>query len=70
MQEYVNELAQALVDTDKNSQDAVAGEKIKRLVNEAVSQIKYQVTDELPISLPLNKLLPCSVQLELQSTLT
>lgn len=37
MQEYVNELAQSLVDVDKNPQDVVATEKIKRLCNEAVS---------------------------------
>ena len=36
----MNELAQALVDTDKNSQDVVAAEKIKRLVNEAVGIVK------------------------------
>ena len=36
MQEYVNELAQSLVDVDKNSQDVIAAEKIKRLCNEAV----------------------------------
>lgn len=36
LQEYVNELASALVETDKNPHDAVAAEKIKRLVNEAV----------------------------------
>ncbi len=37
MQEYVNELAQGLVDVDKNPQDVVAAEKIKRLCNESVS---------------------------------
>lgn len=37
MQEYVNELAQGLVDVDKNFQDVVAAEKIKRLCNESVS---------------------------------
>ena len=36
MQEYVNELAQGLVDVDKNPQDVVAAEKIKRLCNESV----------------------------------
>lgn len=33
--EYVNELAQSLVDVDKNSQDVMAADKIKRLCNEA-----------------------------------
>lgn len=33
--EYVNELAQGLVDVDKNPQDVVAAEKIKRLCNES-----------------------------------
>ncbi|KAL3143404.1 hypothetical protein ABBQ38_002227 [Trebouxia sp. C0009 RCD-2024] len=33
--EYVNELAQSLVDIDKSPQDVVAAEKIRRLCNEA-----------------------------------
>lgn len=33
--EYVNELAQSLIDIDKNPQDVVAADKIKRLCNEA-----------------------------------
>ena len=37
VQEYVNELAQGLVDVDKNPQVIAASEKIKRLCNEAVS---------------------------------
>lgn len=37
MQEYVQELAQSLIDIDKNPQDVVAADKIKRLCNEAVS---------------------------------
>ena len=38
VQEYVNELAQSLVDIDKGPQDVIAAEKIKRLCNEAVCQ--------------------------------
>lgn len=39
VQEYVTELAGSLVETDKNPQDVVSAEKIKRLVNEAVSSV-------------------------------
>ena len=39
LQEYVTELAGSLVETDKNPQDVISAEKIKRLVNEAVSSV-------------------------------
>ena len=42
LQEYVNELAQSLIDIDKNPQDVVAADKIKRLCNEAVSTSTMQ----------------------------
>lgn len=44
VQEYVNELAQSLVDIDKGPQDVIAAEKIKRLCNEAVCQNCLVVT--------------------------
>lgn len=56
-QEYVNELAGALVEIDKNSQDAVAAEKIKRLVNEAVSMTSPVL--QLQLGKSLHQLVCC-----------
>ena len=49
VQEYVNELAQCLVDIDKSPQDVVSAEKIKRLCNEAVCQ-DYVLTAALTLT--------------------
>ena len=53
MQEYVNELAQSLVDVDKNPQDVIPAEKIKRLCNEAVSMgrlILFEIASALMLA--------------------
>lgn len=54
VQEYVNELAQSLVDTDKSPQDVVSAEKIKRLCNEAVRQGYLVLTAALTLMLCLH----------------
>lgn len=56
VQEYVNELAQSLVDIDKSPQDVVSAEKIKRLCNEAVRHDHLVITPALTwlLSSPLH----------------
>ena len=59
VQEYVNELAQSLVDIDKSPQDVVSAEKIKRLCNEAVRE------DHLVLTTALTQMLSLPLQLQL-----